>query len=373
MAPHFETVSPRFSSVPFDLRQFLGDQANISRLITHIIVISLAIALVTIGGFRRLTSRQLRAPQYVPPEIVRAGAGSMVDNGQPLTLPEQLNNQNRPLFPLAIPQTILPEGGAAGERVEESVTITLNEVQSYIVQPGDTVFDIALKFGLAPETILWANPILEDNPDLLRLNQELTILPINGVYHQVKAGDTISGLATTYKIDSQIIIDYPLNELDTANPVIYTGQWLIVPDGIKPYVPKIVSSASVNAPAGVLGGTGNFQWPADGRVTQDFWSGHRAVDIGAWHGAPIYAADSGYVVVSQWDDTGYGRMLVVDHGNGFKTLYAHISVYYVSVGDEVKKGQQIAIMGSTGNSTGPHLHFEVLLNGVKRNPWGFLP
>jgi len=241
------------------------------------------------------------------------------------------------------------------------------------VQSGDTIYGIAARFGLSPETLLWANPSLEDNPDLLYLGQKLTILPVDGVYHQVAAGDTLQDIAATFQVAQETIINYPLNNLDPENPVITPGQWLVIPGGVKPYVPRYVSVSAANAPADARTGTGSFQWPTNGTITQEYWSGHRALDIGAWMGAPIYAADAGYVVAAQWDDTGYGRMIIIDHGNGFKTLYAHMEVLYVSAGDEVAKGQQIGEMGSTGNSTGPHLHFEIILNGVKRNPWGFLP
>ncbi len=100
---------------------------------------------------------------------------------------------------------------------------------------------------------------------------------------------------------------------------------------------------------------------------------HPAIDISAWIGAPVLASDSGFVVVAGWDGTGYGNEIVIDHGNGYQTLYAHLNAFYVNVGDNVVKGQQIGEMGNTGNSTGPHLHFEVRQGTVQRNPFGFLP
>jgi len=361
-----EAPSQPISLKRFDPSGLFGQNVQFSRLVTHGVVLSLILGMVSLGGFKELASRQLEAPQYVPPAVT-----TEVERGQtnerPLTLPRSFNKRTSLLFPIPIPNTIIPEPEAA------PIVVSSDEIQNYAVQPGDTVFGIALKFDLAPETILWANPILEDNPDLLRLGQELTILPVDGIYHQVGGGDTIAAIASTFKVDPETVIDFRLNHLDPENPVIYPGQWLVVPNGIKPYVPKVVSAAAVNAPDGVLSGSGNIQWPASGSVTQEFWSGHRALDIGAWKGAPIYAVDDGYVVAAQWDDTGYGRMVVIDHGNGLKSLYAHLNVFFVSVGDEVTKGQQIGSMGTTGRATGPHLHFELLVNGVKRNPWGFLP
>ena len=341
--------------------QSLKNLFQSDRFIIHLIIFALIVSITALGSWR-LSQQQLKPTHYGNSQLVQK-IEIAPDAGSPLTLSGALKNRNTGLiFPAAAPHTIIPDR-----------TVTVEEVKTYVVQPGDTIFGIADQFGLSPETIQWTNPALEDNPDLLSVGQELTILPLDGVYHQVGSDDTIEGIAATFKADPEAIINYHLNELDPENPVIKAGQWLIIPGGSKPYKPKYVSVAHANAPQSAQGGTGTFQWPTNGTITQEFWSGHRALDIGAWTGAPIYAADSGYVTAAQWDDTGYGRMIIIDHGNGFKTLYAHLSVLYVSVGDEVTQGQQIGEMGSTGNSTGPHLHFEVILNGVQRNPWGFLP
>jgi murein DD-endopeptidase MepM/ murein hydrolase activator NlpD len=214
---------------------------------------------------------------------------------------------------------------------------------------------------------------LGDNPDLLRVGQELFILPVDGVYHQVGGDDTIDGIASTYKVEPQAIINYELNELDPENPIIQPGQWLVVPGGTKPYVPRTVTAYSGDVPEGAAQGSGIFGWPTSGTITQGYWGAHPGLDIGGWLGAPIAAADSGHVVAAGWDDTGYGYFVVIDHGNGFQTLYAHLQAYYVDTGVDVGKGEVIAEMGSTGNSTGPHLHFEIRQGTVQRNPYGFLP
>jgi len=341
--------------------QSLKDFFQADRFIVHLIIFALIVSIITLGSWQ-LSQQQLKPTHYgnskVAPKVEPAP-----DTGTPLTLSGALKNRNTGLLlPVAVPHTIIPDR-----------TVIVEEIKTYIVQPGDTIYGIADQFGLSPETIQWANPDLEDNPDFLSVGQELTILPLDGVYHQVGSGDTIAGIASAFKVKPEDIINYHLNELDPENPVIQPGQWLIVPGGSKPYKPKYVSVALANAPQNAQAGTGAFQWPANGTITQDFWSGHRALDIAAWIGAPIYAADSGYVTAAQWGNTGYGKMIIIDHGNGFKTLYAHLSALYVSVGDEVTQGQKIGEMGSTGNSTGPHLHFEIRLNGVQRNPWGFLP
>jgi murein DD-endopeptidase MepM/ murein hydrolase activator NlpD len=342
----------------------LADFLQLNRLMTHLVILGVVAGVITIGGIR-LSQRQLEARRYVParlPVVLEAVQSNQTRPGNPLTLPGVLSDRTGVLRPAPVPHTIIPDR-----------TVRIQEIQSYPVQSGDTVYGIALKFGLDPETIVWANNYLEDNPDLLQVGEKLTILPVNGVYHQVGGSDTISSIAASFKVEAEAIVNYSLNNLDPTNPVIYPGQWLIVPGGIKPYVPKYVPASLINAPTGAQQGTGSFSWPASGSITQDYWSGHRAIDISAWSGAPIYAADAGYVVGAGWDDSGYGRMVVIDHGNGIQTLYAHMNAYYVSVGDEVAQGQQIGEMGKTGHATGPHLHFEVIVSGTQRNPWGFLP
>jgi len=253
------------------------------------------------------------------------------------------------------------------ERPRESII-------TYTVQAGDTVFDIAKRFGITPETIMWSNPDLEDNPDWLPVGMEIIILPVSGVYHTVKAGDTVEKLAKEYKVDPSVIINFPLNNLRPPYELI-PGQKIIVPGGEKPYKPKIVRHYTGPIPPGAAKGTGRFSWPIDGAlyITQYYWRLHRAIDLGVPEGTPVYAADSGFVVYAGWNDQGYGKLVIIDHRNGFMTYYAHLSVIKVDVGMSVHKGQIIGLSGNTGKSTGPHLHFEIRLNGVPRNPLGFLP
>lgn len=246
------------------------------------------------------------------------------------------------------------------------------EIITYVVRSGDTVWDIAEKFGISPDTILWANGRLEDNPDMLAVGQELIILPVSGVYHTVEKGDTLESIAKKYKVDVSAITSYPLNKLRPPYE-LQVGQSLIVPGGRKPYIPRVVRAYSGPVPENAAKGTGSFGWPVSGRITQKYWDRHRALDIGASKGSPVYAADSGYVVYAGWSEAGYGYMVIIDHGNGFRTLYAHLSWYFPDTGQSVAKGELIGKVGSTGKSTGPHLHFEIIKNGVKRNPFGFLP
>jgi murein DD-endopeptidase MepM/ murein hydrolase activator NlpD len=166
-----------------------------------------------------------------------------------------------------------------------------------------------------------------------------------------------------------------LHDLKAPDYALTIGQFLMVPGGSKPYIPRVVNAYSGPIPATAARGTGNFGWPVSGRITQKFWTRHPGIDIGAPKGTPVYAADSGYVVTAGWDQerVSYGFMILINHGNGFITRYAHLSAFNVEVGDSVKKGQIIGRVGSTGNSTGPHLHFEIIKNGDRRNPFGYLP
>ena len=249
---------------------------------------------------------------------------------------------------------------------------TRRDVEIYIVQSGDTVQGIAAYYGLQPETLMWSNPAIEDNPDLLKIGQEVVILPIDGVYHEVKDGDTLSSIAQKYKVDISAITDVPWNKLAPPNFDITPGMKLIVAGGSKPLITKVVTSYSGPVPSGSTG-SGQFHWPVTGRITQDYWSGHRALDIAVPSGTPVYAADAGYVSFVGWTDVGYGYLVRIDHGNGFETWYAHNTSFAVTLGESVERGQVIAYSGSTGHSTGPHVHFEIRYLGVPQNPRSYLP
>jgi murein DD-endopeptidase MepM/ murein hydrolase activator NlpD len=264
------------------------------------------------------------------------------------------------------------------------------EVTHYTVQTGDTVFGIAAKFDIEPETVLWGNyDVLEDDPHLLRPGQELVILPVDGTYYQWQEGDQLESVAASFGVELGVILEWPGNKIDPANPEIAVGDWLIVPEGRRPFkqwfVPTIArGQAGVGeayGPGGCSGsytgviGTGGFIWPTVNHTISgnDYWSGHLAIDIAAGAGAPIWAADSGVVVFAGWSTVGYGNMVMLDHGNGWQTVYAHLSQVNAACGQSILQGGSLGLAGSTGNSTGPHLHFEVRYQGGFINPWFVLP
>ena len=243
---------------------------------------------------------------------------------------------------------------------------------TYKVQGGDTLLGIAQKFHISGETVIWANG-QEDAPDVLRIGQELVILPVSGVYHTVKKGDTLKSIAARYKVDPEVIDRYEGNQLKPPYDLT-AGHKLIVPGGQKPLVQRqVVPMVQAPAPPGAAAGSGIFGWPTGGTISQKFWGGHRAIDIAGSMKAPVYAADGGYVASAGWSNVGYGNMVLIDHRNGFQTMYAHLDSFLVKPGQSVTKGQKIGLMGCTGRCTGPHLHFEVHKGGVSRNPLGVLP
>lgn len=253
------------------------------------------------------------------------------------------------------------------------------EIIDYVIQSGDTVSGIAEKFGISEETILWANDMEED--DKIKVGQSLKILPVTGVMHTVKRGETIYSIAKKYGLEdaaeAQGILNYPFNTfLDDEKFTLAVGQKLVVPDGVIPkktYEPRPTYARITTPDAGVVSATGRFVWPASGRISQGYRFYHKAIDIANKAGGPILAADSGKVMVAGWPDNyGYGNRVVIDHGNGYKTLYAHMSRIRVVSGQSVNRGDVIGDMGSTGRSTGTHLHFEIRKGSFLDNPMNYL-
>ena len=197
---------------------------------------------------------------------------------------------------------------------------------------------------------------------------------MTGILHKVQHGDTIYSLAKKYQVDAQVIVDWPYTSFANDETfALNVGQELMVPEGIKPKeVPTAPRTYYAQVPgAGV--GTGQFVWPAGGNISQNYAWYHKAIDIANKAVPDILAADSGKVIISGWPmPWAYGNRVVIDHGNGLSTLYGHMSQIYISEGQSVAKGQAIGKMGSTGRSTGTHLHFEIRVNGVAQNPLTYL-
>jgi murein DD-endopeptidase MepM/ murein hydrolase activator NlpD len=260
------------------------------------------------------------------------------------------------------------------------------KLTKYTVQAGDTPSSIAAKFNLKPETILWGNPGLSNDAGTLQVGQVLNILPVDGVLHIVADGETLEGIRQIHNVPLADIVAFAGNHFNPNGPYrVAAGEALIVPNATggaewQAPGPRVIAGQGRYSPSYYKGplantGTSQFIWPTPSKtLSQNYWAGHPAIDIPLSLGTPIVAADSGTVIFSGWDNTGYGNLIIVDHGNGYWTYYAHNSQLLVQAGDGVTQGQTISLAGSTGNSTGLHLDFRIRLNGTTfLNPLDFLP
>ena len=249
-------------------------------------------------------------------------------------------------------------------------------ITQYAVQAGDNLSLIAQNFNISVETILWSNNLTINS--FLKPGQLLNILPVSGISHKVKSGETVSAIAKKYGVDAEKIVEFnnlvDVGDIKIAQELIIPGGKMILP-AKQASVAKAVSVAPVSkllssTPPTETGAA--LLWPTAAKhITQYFSLRHTGLDIGGPTGTPLYASDPGVVELSGWT-TGYGNNIVINHQNGTKTRYAHASKLYVSKGDVVIRGQTIASMGSTGWSTGPHIPFEVIVNGVKKNPLSYI-
>ncbi len=253
-----------------------------------------------------------------------------------------------------------------------------NDPVPYTVQANDTVASLAARFGLQPTTITWANEEGGVDTDHLDLGQTLLIPPLDGVLHVVQAGDTLSSISERYgSVDPSLIAWFPGNNLDGLDAMLTVGQRIMVPGGTRPATVAAAPAAPALPAANPSrarsnGGRGYFGWPTGGWITTLYGSSHGGIDVGAAMYTPIFASETGEIVFSGWDDRGYGYAIVINHHNGWSTRYAHLSGMYYEVGTWVERGQLIALMGSTGRSTGPHLHFELMYQGYRYDPLDYL-
>lgn len=251
-----------------------------------------------------------------------------------------------------------------------------SEIIEIKVQSGDTISSIGQKFGISQETIKWANNLASDQ---IKPGETLKILPVTGVSVTVKSGDSLESVAKKFSGEQQAILDFPFNDIPD-DFTLKSGQLLIIPDGIPPevknpprkpqpqYLAQGPSSPAFSAPGGA-----QFIWPTGGSITQYFAWYHQGIDIAQRSAPGVAATDGGVVIVAGWpDNSGYGNRVVLDHGNGYSSLYGHLANIYVSVGETVSRGQLIGQMGSTGRSTGTHLHLEIHYKGVAVNPLAIL-
>ncbi|MBL7036680.1 M23 family metallopeptidase [Candidatus Microgenomates bacterium] len=256
------------------------------------------------------------------------------------------------------------EGSDLSTLISEKVR---DKIIEYDVVEGDTVASISNKFGVSEDTVRWQNGLTKDK---IKIGQTLEILPVAGIAHKVAKGDTVYSIAKKYDTESQGIVDFPFNSFSNDETfALAIGQTVVVPDGIKPtatgYSPRI---RTITPDAGSVVASGSFAWPASGSISQNYSWYHPGVDIANRAAPAVLAADSGVVTYAGCLSWGYGCHVRIDHGNGSSTLYAHLQTIYVNVGQSVARGNSIGKMGSTGRSTGTHLHFEVVRSGARLSP-----
>lgn len=256
----------------------------------------------------------------------------------------------------------------------ETLPTTRTGIETYLVQDGDTLSGIAERFGLNLSTVLWANGLSDRS--ILKPNTSLTILPTNGVLYTIAKGDTISKIAKRYGITEESVRSFK-----TDGDTVIPGTNIILPDA-KPL--RFLAQASTNASAGSRT-TANvpppkrttasgFIWPTPGRKINQYFSWrHNGLDIdNRTDNDPIYASESGTVLKAGWNNGGYGNRVLIQHAGNQQTNYGHLKKVLVKAGEKVQKGDVIGIMGTTGRSTGVHLHFEIIINGRFMNPLSYV-
>ncbi len=304
-------------------------------------------------------------------------------------------------YQLALPSAEAPGGFLSNivRSINPQTTIPARNsdwVSQYTVQKGDSVESIAKQFGLKDASIVWGNTdLLSGDANFLQPGQTLIILPVDGAFYKWKQDDTLELVAANWNTTVDAIINWPGNELNPLDPSITPDQWLILPGGWQEYSWQAAVVRTGNSTTYALGsgmcqngyngpvGTGDWIWPTP--PSYHWLSGnpflgaaHPGIDIAVYLGMPIVAVDNGVVVYAGWSQNrdgtpGYGNLVIIDHLDGWHTFYAHLSLITVTCGESIYQGMEIGHAGSTGNSTGPHLHFEMRYNNVPQDPLGLLP
>jgi murein DD-endopeptidase MepM/ murein hydrolase activator NlpD len=291
---------------------------------------------------------------------------------------------------LGAPGSSQPESASAPDAAQQPQFVM------HMVAEGDSLGSIAERYSVDTQSLIWNNPETGADPDMLLIGEELVVPSVPGIVYDVRLGDTVSDIAARYSIDSSAIVSYAPNKLE-APDFIVEGMVLLLPGGVPPAPPPapevIVEDAPLPeapAPAPQLPArappiavresaavySSGFIWPVNGTMWGGFgarWgSFHKGIDVGAAYGTAVVAAGSGQVVLAS-SGGGYGNYIIVRHGNGLETLYAHLSAIYVGIGQYVGQGEVIGAVGCTGWCTGNHLHFEVYVGGAPVNPLLYLP
>ncbi|MBN1162571.1 peptidoglycan DD-metalloendopeptidase family protein [Patescibacteria group bacterium] len=246
---------------------------------------------------------------------------------------------------------------------------------SYTIQPGDTLFGIGSKFKISVDALKYVNSLTDNS--ILQVGSAISIPPVSGLVHKVEKGDTLTSIAEKYDVPVQAVADFNYI-LDTSKLALGTELVIPgakVPEPVKPYIPPTVAVAPTFGSGEAIPSRNFCVWPTTVRlISQYFTWYHNGVDITTPSGSPmppLFSCRDGVIVRAGWDPFGLGLHVRIDHGDGYETVYGHMSSLNVKYGEKVSRGQIIGWMGNTGNSTGPHVHFMVKYNGVPQNPQNY--
>ncbi len=300
-----------------------------------------------------------------------------------------------------------PAGALEAPEEKPQVPIQTQPIQRYSIQRGDTLARIAKKFSLKIETLLWANNLVATS--VLRPGDTMLVPSVDGIIYTVKSGGTLSDVAKKYNVTvkqlalandlsataqlkkgqmlmlpgvrvvtasplpSKLVVPAPLAVDPEPNPAPAQPPQPSMPSDVIPLTPEPEQSQPNIIPRPALAAGDKLVWPTSRRrITQYFSGGHPGLDIDGDYTDAVYAVDGGTVVFSGWNNTGYGNMILIDHGNGMVTRYGHNSKVFVAAGQQVNRGDVIAMVGTTGRSTGSHLHFELSIRGARVNPLKYI-
>jgi murein DD-endopeptidase MepM/ murein hydrolase activator NlpD len=268
--------------------------------------------------------------------------------------------------------TSADDGAIESARAQDRIPIFFE----HRVQEGETVTSIAARYGIGTQYIGWNNVDVLQNVNVLPVGTMLQIPSVEGIVHSVRFGETVSQIAVKYDAEIREIVDFRANGLLGDPNNLREDTLILVPGGrIVPPVQQATRPPAAPSGGSPDVGAGGWIWPATGMLTNSFGPIHPlGIDLAMASGTPLRAANSGTVVfVGGNACCNYGYHVIIDHGNGYDSLYAHMSDFNVSSGQRVDAGDVIGWSGNTGRSTGPHLHFEIRRNGVHQDPMSFLP
>ncbi|MBK8901783.1 MAG: peptidoglycan DD-metalloendopeptidase family protein [Anaerolineaceae bacterium] len=345
----------------------VNEQRFWHRLSGHLILVGGALILIALGQFQWNTAEtDLAAATAVP---------------TPTPFSEEELVQTTIVTPTVAPQGALPvinDNSLAPlpNPLTYQTKLPAHNFQMHEVARGETPNIIADKYGISADTLLGGNTWLSQESNQLQVGAQLVILPVDGVLHKVRAGETVESIAELYQVPAADIIAYAPNNLEFPFYRLVPESELVIPGAsIGQFyftAPKSVATNAAGEPQWKVFGTGTYIWPVNGRCLTQFYNGfHPAIDVSSSEGAPVYASDTGTVTYASFAAGtyyDYGNLIVINHGNGFETFYAHLSSIGVFPGQTVTQGELIGFTGNTGRSSGPHIHFEIRDRDFRTNP-----